>query len=60
MTKRRRRGRSLVEYFVAFLGLVFLAFVVSVIATSRSCHVRVSPEVGVQPHTLRATPTAIP
>jgi hypothetical protein len=60
MTKRRRRGRSLAEYFIAFLGLAFLAFVVAVIATPRSCRVRVSPEVGFQPHAPRATPTAIP
>jgi hypothetical protein len=33
---------------------------VAVIATSRSCHVRVSPEVGIQPHAPRATPTANP
>jgi hypothetical protein len=60
MTKRRRRGRSLAEYFIAFLGLAFIAFVVGVIATSRSCRMQVSPEVGIQPHAPRPTPTALP
>ncbi len=55
---RRRRGRSASEYFVAFLGLAVIVFVVVLIATSGSCKVRVSPELGVQPAGPQATPTA--
>jgi hypothetical protein len=57
MAPRRRKGRSAGEYFVAFLGLAFLAFVAVVIATSRSCHLRVSPEMGIQPHAPSPTAT---
>jgi len=60
MTRRRRRGRSLAEYFVAIIGLAFLVFVVALIATSGSCRVRVSPEVGIQPPAPRPTATARP
>jgi len=58
--KRRRRGRSLAEYFMAFVGLAILAFVVAVIATSGSCRLRLSPEVGLQPNAPHPTPTAVP
>jgi hypothetical protein len=53
---RRRRGRSLAEYFMAFVGLVILVFVVALIASSGSCRFRISPEVGIQPSAPRPTP----
>jgi hypothetical protein len=55
--RRRRKGRSVAEYFVAAIGLAFVAFVVALIATSGSCRVRVSPEVGIQPRAPAPTPT---
>ena len=58
--RRKRRGRSAGEYFVAALGLALIAFVVVLIATSGSCRVRVSPEIGEQPRAPWATPTASP
>jgi hypothetical protein len=60
MTRRRRRGRSLAEYFVAFIGLAFLVLLAALIATSGSCRVRVSPEVGIQAPTPHPTATAQP
>ncbi|MBZ5588599.1 MAG: hypothetical protein LAO05_08550 [Acidobacteriia bacterium] len=56
--RKRRRGRSASEYFVAFLGLAIIVFVVAMIATSGSCKVRVSPELGIQPPVPHPTPTA--
>jgi hypothetical protein len=55
---RRRRARSCSEYFLAALGLALLAFVVALIATSRSCRVGLSPEVGISPSS--PTPVATP
>ncbi|MFI5143852.1 MAG: hypothetical protein ACHQQS_01550 [Thermoanaerobaculales bacterium] len=46
------------EYFVAFLGLALIVLVVALIATSGSCHLGMSPEVGVQPSQPHPTPTA--
>jgi len=43
---------------VAFIGLALIAFVAALIATSGSCKVRMSPEIGVQPSAPRPTPTA--
>jgi hypothetical protein len=60
MKRRRRRGRSLAEYFVAIIGLAFLVFLAALIATSGSCHARVSPEVGIRPHAPAPTATARP
>jgi len=57
---RNRRRRSLADYFVAAIGVALLALVVAVIATSGSCRVRVSPEMGIQPSAPRPTPTAKP
>jgi hypothetical protein len=57
---RRRRGRSASEYFVAILGLAIIAFVAVLIATSGSCKVRVSPELGIEPANPPARPTAAP
>jgi hypothetical protein len=57
---RTRRRRSLVEYFMAAIGLAILIFIVAVIATSRSCRVRVSPEMGIRPAVPSPTPTAKP
>ncbi len=45
---------------MAIVGIAVLAFVVAVIATSGSCRLRLSPEVGVQPNAPRPTPTAVP
>jgi hypothetical protein len=53
---RRRRGRSLAEYFIAAVGLAIIVFVVALIATSGSCRIRISPEVGIQPSAPRPTP----
>jgi len=47
--RRKRRGRSASEYFVALLGLALIVFVGVLFATSGSCKVRVSPEIGSQP-----------
>jgi len=56
MKRRRRRGRSLAEYFMAAIGLAIIVFVVALIATSGSCRLRISPEVGIQPSTSHPTP----
>jgi len=56
MMNRRRRGRSLAEYFVAVIGLALIILVVTLIATSGSCRFRISPEVGIQPSAQRPTP----
>ncbi len=56
--RRKRRGRSASEYFVALLGVAVIVFVVALIATSGSCKVRLSPELGIQPPTPGPTPTA--
>ncbi|MCJ7440378.1 MAG: hypothetical protein MUO25_02185 [Thermoanaerobaculaceae bacterium] len=53
---RRRRGRSLAEYFMAAIGLAIIVFVVALIATPGSCRFRISPEVGIQPSAPRPTP----
>jgi hypothetical protein len=53
---RKRRRRPVTDYFVAVLGIALLAFIVAVVATSGSCHLRVSPEVGLQPASPRPTP----
>jgi len=53
---RRRRGRSLAEYFIAAVGLAIIVFVVALIATSGSCRFRISPELGIQPSAPRPTP----
>jgi len=53
---RKRRRRPLTDYFVAVLGVALLVFIIAVIATSGSCRVRVSPEVGLQPALPRPTP----
>jgi hypothetical protein len=53
---RRRRSRALAEYFMAAIGLALIALVVALIATSGSCRVRLSPEVGIQPSAPRPTP----
>jgi hypothetical protein len=45
---------------VAALGLSLIAFVVALIATSGSCRLRMSPEIGEQPRAPRATPTVSP
>jgi len=57
---RRRRGRSLTDYFVAFVGLALIAFVVALIATSGSCRIGISPDVGVQPNRPQPTPRGTP
>jgi hypothetical protein len=54
--KPRKARHSATEYFVAFLGLALVVFVVGVIATSDSCRVQPSPDLGVQP-AVPATPT---
>jgi hypothetical protein len=56
MKRRRHRGRSLVEYFMAAVGLAIIVFVVALIATSGSCKFRISPEAGIQPSAPRPTP----
>ena len=48
------------DYFVAVIGLALIAFVVALIATSGSCHFRVSPEVAIQPSAPRPTPVPTP
>ncbi len=58
MSRKRRRGRPASEYFVAFIGVALLALIVALIATSGSCKVRVSPEMGVQPGAPPPSPTA--
>jgi hypothetical protein len=45
---------------MAAIGLAILIFIVAVIATSRSCRVRVSPEMGIRPAVPSPTPTAKP
>ena len=46
------------EYFMAALGVALLVFVVVLVATSGSCHVRPNPELFEQPGLARPTPTA--
>ena len=58
--RKRRKGRPASEYFVAAVGIALIAFVVALIATSGSCKVRLSPEIGMQPSAPRPTPTASP
>jgi hypothetical protein len=58
MKSRRRRGRSLAEYFMAAIGLAIIVLVVALIATSGSCRFRISPEAGIQPSAPRPTPVA--
>ena len=58
--RRKRRSRSATEYFLAALGVALIVFVVVLIATSGSCRVRMSPEIGDQPQRQRPTPTASP
>jgi hypothetical protein len=41
---------------MAAIGLALIALVVALIATSGSCRVRLSPEVGIQPSAPRPTP----
>jgi hypothetical protein len=57
---RTRRRRSLAEYFVAVIGVALLVFLAAVLATSRSCRVRVAPDVGIQPSNPSPIPTAKP
>jgi hypothetical protein len=54
--KRRRKARPVSDYFVAAIGVAVIAFVVALIATSGSCHLRISPEMGIQPSAPRPTP----
>ena len=41
---------------MAAIGLAIIVFVVALIATSGSCRLRISPEVGIQPSTSHPTP----
>lgn len=54
---RKRRGRTIAEYFLATVGVALIAFVVILIATSGSCHLRPAPELFEQPGATRPTPT---
>ena len=56
--RKKRRGHSASEYFLAFVGVALIVFVVALIATSGSCKVRLSPELGIQPPASGPTPTA--
>jgi hypothetical protein len=56
--RKRRRGRPVGEYFMAAVGVVLIAFVAVLIATSGSCHIRPAPELFEQPGATRPTPTA--
>lgn len=60
MRKRHAPRHSAAEYFLAAVGLALLGLVVAIVATSRSCRLRLSPELGVRPSTPPATPTASP
>jgi hypothetical protein len=60
MKKRPRPRHSAAEYFLAAVGVALIALVVAIVATSRSCRLRLSPELGMQPAGPPATPTASP
>jgi hypothetical protein len=60
MKKRQRPRHSAAEYFLAAIGVALIALVLAVAATSRSCRLRLSPELGMQPAAPPATPTASP
>jgi hypothetical protein len=55
-TKKRPR-HSVGEYFVAGLGVVMIAGVIAIVATSRSCKVGPAPDIGIRPAAPRPTPT---
>jgi hypothetical protein len=56
-SKPNRQRYSVGEYFLAGVGVVMIAGVIAIVATSRSCSVGPAPDLGIQPAAPRPTPT---
>jgi hypothetical protein len=53
--RARRRGPA--DYFLAVLGIAIVVFAVAMLLHARSCHIRLSDEIGLPAHpTPRPTP----
>jgi hypothetical protein len=55
--KVKKSRHTVGEYFVAALGVLMIAGVVVIVATSESCRIGPSPDIGIQPSRPTPTPT---